>query len=308
MAQTQALSIYLENAETKAFLRNVIVGIFENYQKTGVSARLKSKNANLTKKAGSYEFKRFANSTVQDYGTARAAAKGNKIVAPSITVNLDQNKEIVEEMNFFDADGAFTEDSFQSIVNARKINFELSLADYLDQQFFSAIKTNGTAATSLKDITGEAIADIDLTKSLRKQLETIIGALEKTGKNGTENKYVRGVDRRYMALVLDSQLYGLVRDELNDCYSFAGTTADEIFSGLNGVAVFSSVNLPDGCAYQLVTMDSVAQPVLENGFDFEKIPLSVDYAMEMFFRYGAKVLAPELAIWGALKATTSTEE
>ena len=300
MPNTKALSIYLEDANTQTFLRNVIVGIFENYQKTAISARLKSKNANLSQKAGSYEFKRFANATVRDYGTARKAGFGDKVIAPPVTVNLDQNKEIVEEVNFFDADGSFTNESFQSFVNSRKINFELSLTDYLDSVFFDAIKTQGTAATALKDVSGAALTALDLTKPLRKQLETVIGAVEKTGKNGTENKYVRGVDRRYMVLVLDSQLYGLVKDELNDCYCFAGKTADEVFPGLNGVAVFSSVNLPEGCHYQLVVMDSVAQPTIEKGFDFEKIPLSVDYAMEMFFRYGTKVIAPELAVWGTI--------
>ena len=301
MANTNALSIYLENETTKAFLKNIIVGIFENYHKTALSAKLKSKNANLSKAAGSYEFKRFANATVREYGTARKAGAGDKIIAPPVQVNLDQNKEIVEEVNFFDADGSFTEDSFQSFVQQRKINFELSLTDYLDEQFFATIKSQGTAATTLKDAGGAALTGLDLTKPIRKQLEAVIGALEKTGKNGVENKYVRGVDRRYMALVLDSQVYGLVKDELNDCYCFAGKTADEVFSGLNGVAVFSSVNLPIGCPYQLIVMDSVAQPTIEKGFDFEKIPLSTDYAMEMFFRYGTKVIAPELAIYGTLK-------
>ena len=302
MAQTNALSIYLANGTTQAFLKNTIVGIFENYQKTSISARLKSKNANLSKKAGSYEFKRFANSTVRDYGTARTAGKGDKVIAPPVVVNLDQNKEIVEEVNFFDADGGFSEDSFTEFVNKRKINFELSLADYLDSQFFDAIATQGTAATTLKDASGAAITGLDLTKAIRPQLESVIGAVEKTGKNGVANPYVRGVDRRFMALVLDSQVYGKLRDELNDCYSFAGTTADEVLSGLNGVAVFSSVNLPENCPYQLVVMDSVAQPAYEKGFEFEKIPLSTDYAMEMFFRFGTKVIAPELAIYGSLKA------
>ena len=79
MAMTDALSIYLENGTTKAYLKNVLAGIFENYQKEALSARFKSKNANLNRAAGSYEFKRFANSTVRDYGTARTAGKGVNI-------------------------------------------------------------------------------------------------------------------------------------------------------------------------------------------------------------------------------------
>ena len=122
MAQTQALSIYTTE-DAQAYLKNVIVGIFENLAKTTISGKLKSKNANLSKKAGSYEFKRFANATVRDYGTARAAGKGDKVVAPPVVVNLDKNKEIVEEVNFFDSDGSFTDEAFQQFVNNRKINF-----------------------------------------------------------------------------------------------------------------------------------------------------------------------------------------
>ena len=294
MAMTDALSIYLENGTTKAYLKNVLAGIFGNYQKEALSARLKSKNANLNRAAGSYEFKRFANSTVKDYGTARAAGKGDKIIAPPIVVNLDKNKEIVEEVNFFDADGSFTDEGFKAMVERRKMNFELSVTDFLDMDFFSAAKTGGTAATSL------GVTDLDASKSFKRQIETLVGKFEKTGKNGTENKYVRGIDRRYMALVLDSSLYGLVKDELNDCRNFSQMISDEKFTGINGVACFSSVNLPDGADYVLMTMDSIAQPVLPSGFEFEKIPLSIEYAMEMFFRYGSKVLAPELVLHGKL--------
>jgi hypothetical protein len=293
---TDALSIYLENGTTKAYLKNVLAGIFENYQKEALSARFKSKNANLNRAAGSYEFKRFANSTVRDYGTARTAGKGDKIIAPPITVNLDKNKEIVEEVNFFDADGSFTDEGFKAMVERRKTNFELSVTDFLDLDFFSVAKAGGTAATAL------GVTDLDSTKSFKRQIETLIGKFEKTGKNGTENKYVRGIDRRYMALILDSSLYGLVKDELNDCRNFSQMISDEKFTGINGVACFSSVNLPDGVDYELMTMDSIAQPVLPSGFEFEKIPLSIEYAMEMFFRYGSKVLAPELVLHGKLAA------
>ena len=296
MAMTDALSIYLENGTTKAYLKNVLACIFENYQKEALSARCKSKNANLNRAAGSYEFKRFANSTVRDYGTARTAGKGDKIIAPPITVNLDKNKEIVEEVNFFDADGSFTDEGFKAMVERRKTNFELSVTDFLDLDFFSVAKAGGTAATAL------GVTDLDSTKSFKRQIETLIGKFEKTGKNGTENKYVRGIDRRYMALILDSSLYGLVKDELNDCRNFSQMISDEKFTGINGVACFSSVNLPDGVDYELMTMDSIAQPVLPSGFEFEKIPLSIEYAMEMFFRYGSKVLAPELVLHGKLAA------
>lgn len=65
MPRTEALSIYVSES-TKAELKNKIAGVFENLAKETVSGRLKSKNGALNEKAGSFEFKRFANATVQE--------------------------------------------------------------------------------------------------------------------------------------------------------------------------------------------------------------------------------------------------
>lgn len=285
MALTQALSIY-SSEEAKAYLRNVIVGIFENLGAKTVSARLKSKNANLTQAAGSYEFKRFANATSQEYGTARTAAKGQKIIAPSITVNLDTNREIVEEINLFDGQ-SFTQETFEALVNRRKAAIQLAIERELDRAFFAKIKEQGTAAG----------IDITLTDSIVAQLEDVIVKLVTT-----TNDYVDGVDRENMALIVSPRLYSKLKTELNDVYNFSGTVEEGTFKGINGVAVFEALRLPEGVDYILLTMDSVAQPTLITGVDVEKIPLSNDYAISVFYRYGTKTLATELALYGAIGA------
>lgn len=285
MELTQALSIY-SSEEAKAYLRNVIVGIFENLGAKTVSARLKSKNANLTQAAGSYEFKRFANATSQEYGTARTAAKGQKIIAPSITVNLDTNREIVEEINLFDGQ-SFTQETFEALVNRRKAAIQLAIERELDRAFFANIKTEGTAAG----------IDITLTGSIVAQLEDVIVKLVTT-----TNDYVDGVDRENMALIVSPKLYSKLKTELNDVYNFSGTVEEGTFKGINGVAVFEALRLPESVDYILLTMDSVAQPTLITGVDVEKIPLSNDYAISVFYRYGTKTLAKELALYGAIGA------
>ena len=285
MALTQALSIYSAE-EAKAYLRNVIVGIFENLGAKTVSARLKSKNANLTQAAGSYEFKRFANATSQEYGTARTAAKGQKIIAPSITVNLDTNREIVEEINLFDGQ-SFTQETFEALVNRRKAAIQLAIERELDRAFFANIKTEGTNAG----------IEITLTGSIVSQLEDVIVKLVTT-----TNDYVDGVDRENMALIVSPKLYSKLKTELNDVYNFSGTVEEGTFKGINGVAVFEALRLPEGVDYILLTMDSVAQPTLITGVDVEKIPLSNDYAISVFYRYGTKTLAKELALYGAIGA------
>lgn len=282
MAQTQALSIY-QGAEAKAYLRNVIVGIFENIGKDTLAGRFKSTNANLAEAAGSYEFKRFANATSQAYGTARTAGKGGKIVAPPVIVNLDNDKEIVEELNLFDGQ-SFTQETFEAFVTRRKNAIALAVQRELDRAFFAAAKTGGTNANVAIDLDGDIV----------KQLESVILKLEET-----KNEFVDGVDRELMALVVSPKLYSGLKTELNDVYNFSGTVEEGTFKGINGVATFSSNRLPDGVDYVLLTMDSIAQPVIMTGVDVEKIQLSNDYAVETFFRFGSKVLASELVLYGA---------
>lgn len=283
MSRTAALSIYVD-ASTKADLINKIGGVFENVAKASVSGKLKAKNSATDAKAGSIEFKRFANATSQAYGTARTAGKGQKVVAPAVVVNLDKNKEIVEEVNTFDG-AAFTEEDLQAFLARRQVAIQQSVARDLDREFFAAAKTGGTKGA-------------DVTKTgVREQIGDIIVALETT-----ETDFVDGVEREQMALVCSPALYQLLKNELNDCYNFAGTTADEVFKGLDGVATFSSNRLPAGVDYVLMTMDSIAQPVMMTNADIEKIPLSNEMAVEIFYRYGAKVLAQELVIYGGLTA------
>ena len=285
MAMTEALSIY-QSESAKAYLRNVIVGIFENIGKETLAGRFKSSNANLSQAAGSYEFKRFANATSQTYGTARTAGAGSKVTAVPVVVNMDKTKEVVEEVNSFDAQ-AFTGEDLNAFLARRQVAIQQSVERDLDRDFFNTIKVGGT----------ESAVTINKAKKLVPQFDALISTLETLS-----NNYVDGVDREQMALVLSPELYGLVKSELNDCYNFSGTVADEIFKGINGVATFSSNRLPEGVDYELVVMDSVAQPVMITEATIEKIPLSTEYAVEIFYRHGTKVLAPELAIHGKTTA------
>lgn len=285
MARTQALSIY-QDANTPAELRNIIVGIFENIGKETISGRLKSKNADLSKPAGSYEFKRFANAVAKEYGTARTAHKGDKVIAKPVPVNLDQNKEIVEEVNEFDAT-SFTEEGLQAFLERRKNALKLTVERELDKAFFAEIKTGGTNAGVVIDISGNIV----------EQIEEVFLKLETT-----KNEYVDGVDRENMAFVCSPKLYSKIKTELNDVYNFSGTVEEGTFKGINGVATFSSNRLPDGVDYALVTMDSIAQPVLIKDALVGTWDGSVDMYVATFFRYGTKVLASELALYGSVSA------
>lgn len=282
MARTEALSIYVQDG-VNAELKNTIVGVFENLAKKTVSGRLKSKNGEYNPKTGSLEYKRFANAERKEYGTARTEGKGTKVKAPPVVVNLDRNSEIVEEVNAFDG-ATFTNEDLNGYLARRKVAHAQSVERDLDREFFAAAKTGGTKG---KDITADG--------NIKEQIGEIIVDLETTN-----NEFVDGIEREQMALVCSPALYQKIKNELNDCYNFAGTTADEVFKGLDGVASFSSNRLPTGVDYVLMTMDSIAQPVMLTDAFVEKIPLSNEFAAEIFWRNGTKVLAKELVIYGAL--------
>lgn len=79
------------------------------------------------------EFKRFVNSASKAYGTARAAAKGDKVTAPPTTVNLNQHKEIVEEVAKFDLDTF----GVAGVMQRRADNHVVSMSAELDRAFFA---------------------------------------------------------------------------------------------------------------------------------------------------------------------------
>ena len=107
MARTEALSLLQAvgtTGTTEADLKEIYGIVIDNIQKDTLSSGLKSQAYTGNPAAGSVEFKRFVNSVSKDYGSARSQLKGDAIIAPSITVNLDKHKEIVEEVAKFDLD------------------------------------------------------------------------------------------------------------------------------------------------------------------------------------------------------------
>ena len=99
MARQASLNIAdYTNQETMDNLAEVLDGVIENIQTSAVSEALKNKNGSGDPEGGSVEYKRFANAELKAKGTARTAGKGDKVKAKPVIVNLDDDKEIVEEL------------------------------------------------------------------------------------------------------------------------------------------------------------------------------------------------------------------
>jgi hypothetical protein len=266
MARQDALSIYTDSS-TKDKLAETYGEVIEAVQKGAVSEQIKNKNYSGDPSTGSVEIDRFKNATVNDLGTARTNTKGDKLInSGKVTINVDTDKEIVEELakkdvKLYGLDG---------MAEKRKVNHTKRMIAYLDTEFF---KTAVEEGTELKNVTETSIEDV---------LEALIQSVE-----GTVNDFVDGVDRDMLVLVVKPNVYGKIRNYIDRVDGTEGSA--EYF---HNVKLFSNhrqtkdaICMIDGAVAQLVTTDE---------YDAEKIPLSNDIALELFFSKGTKAVMPDL--------------
>ena len=276
MARVASLAILAAGTDPQAneFLAEEYGKVIENGQKGAISTNMKNRDLSGDPTAGSVEAKRFANATPQAYGTARAAGAGNKLKAKPVTVAIDDDKELVEEMEEKDASLYGVE----GLVQRRGANHTLRMIAYLDTRFFAVAAANAV-------ILNQSAYD-----KVEEELEAIIQECETT-----KNDFVDGVPRSLMHLVLSPKYYGKVRNQLDTQTANANVdTGAEEFKVWHGVKIYSCVNLRTGCDYILLVDGAVAQPVMASPYTVEKIPLSQAYGLELFFHCGTKEVMPDL--------------
>lgn len=280
MARIESLSILLTD-EGNDFLSELYGKTIENVMKSLVSASMKNTDLSGDPTSGSVEAKRFANAQPQDQGTARAAGKGNQVKAKPVVVRIDQDKEIVEEIaekdtKLYGVDG---------LLEKRSANHVVQMQVALDRAFFQVAADNAVEV------------EIDEALPIEEQLETFIQALE-----NTQNDFVDGVPRAMMHLVCGTATYGKIRNNLDKQTRSNVDTGDEEFYTWHGVETKSCIHLPAGVPYLLMATGSVAQPVTASQYKAEKIPLSEDYAVELFYHYGTEAVTPDLIMKPKAKA------
>lgn len=272
MPRITSLNILLEQTG-KDYLSELYGRVIENVMKNLVSAGMKNQDLSGNPASGSVEAKRFVNASSKAYGTARAAGKGDAVKAKPVTVAIDTDREIVEELEQKDV----TLYGVDGVMDRRAVNHVLRMTAELDTAFFAAANTEAT--------------EVNVTASdpIEDQLETVIQACE-----NTKNNFVDGVPRSMMHLVCSTAVYGKIRNALDKMQrSNVDTTAEE-FLAWHGVDTKSCIHLPTGCDYLLIVDGAVAQPVMADQYAAEKIPLSNAYGVELFYHYGTKVVTPDL--------------
>lgn len=285
MPRITALNILLDTTG-KEYLSELYGKTIEGVQKALISGPMKNMDLSGDPVSGTVEAKRFVNATSKAYGTARTAGKGDAVKAKPVTVAIDTDKEIVEELEdkdvrLYGVDG---------VLDRRSANHILRMAAELDNAFFAAAAGSANAL----NMSGYV--------SVSEELEAIIQECETT-----QNDFVDGVPRSMMHLILSPKYYGKVRNDLDKQTNNANVdTSAEEFYAWHGVRTYSCVHLPAGCDYLLMVDGSVAQPVMADQYTAEKIPLSNAYGVELFYHYGTKVVTPDLIFKKGVftKATT----
>lgn len=267
MARQDALNIYIDSTN-KDKLAETYGEVIEAVQKGAISEQIKNKNYSGDPTTGSVEIDRFKNATINDLGTARTGGAGVGLKnTGKVTINVDTDKEIVEEL----AKKDIKLFGLAGMAEKRKVNHAKRMIAYLDTEFFAEAEAEGTEVT----LSGTTIQD---------KLEELILSVETT-----VNDWVDGVDRDMLVLTVKPSVYSALENYIDSVPNSLTGLTDELF---HKVRIYSNhrqtedaICMIDGAVAQLVTTDE---------YDAEKIPLSNDIALELFFSKGTKAVMPDL--------------
>lgn len=274
MARISSLNMLLDSTG-KDYLAEEYGKVIENVAKNTISGALKNQDLSGTPTSGTVEAKRFINAVSKDYGTARAANKGDAVKAKPVTVAINVDKEIVEEIEEKDVSLY----GVDSVVSRRVGNHGKSMTRELERAFFAEAASAGSVLS---------VGDVAVNEKIEKLIQQI---------ETTKNDFVDGVDRDMINIICNTSTYGELRNFLDKDVNNANVnTAAGEFGSFHGVKVYSSVYLPDGVDAIGMVDGAVAQPVLPTVANPEKIQLSNAIGFGIFYSYGTKAVMPDLIV------------
>lgn len=245
--------------------------VIANVQKKCISQALKNTNLSGTPGAGSYECKRFANRTSNEYGTARSGGRGQSVKVTPVVVSIDTDKELVTEVEQKDV----TLSGVDNFVARQADMDEKSMQRELERAFFA---TGVEAATAVTPASGATVAEV--AEALIQSVETV------------SNEFVDGVERDEIAVVCSTAYFGQLRTYM-DTVENGGAEGAQI-GNYHGVKFYSSTYLPAGTKALAMHKGAIAQPVLPTVAPAEKIQLSNAIGFGLFYSYGTKAVEPDL--------------
>ena len=271
MARIQALNM-LNTEGAKAYLAESYGKVVENVQKNTISALIKNKDLSGDPTTGTIIATRLANTTSQNYGTARSGGKGQKVKKAEVIVAIDTDRELINDVEEKDARLG----GVDNLITRKAAMDEKSMARELERAFFNVAATEGTS--------------ISLSKSdIEGKVEELIQAVE-----GTKNDFVDGVERDMIHVILAPSVYGELRNYLDKAPAANVNTGVGEVGTFHGVKVYSSVYLPEKCEMVAMADGAIAQPVTTDLDEADKYPASNCYHFGMFYSYGTKAVAPDV--------------
>jgi len=270
MAKQDTLNIFLTDGVTHDKLAELYNGVIDGVQAKSISELIKNKNYSGDARSGSVEIKRFVNASVNAYGTARTAGAGTKLENQSVIINVDTDKEIVEEIQMKDIELYGVPD----ILRRRQLNHIMRFSADLDTAFFTVVEAAAVEFTPV----GTTI-DAKL-EELIQHLQTI------------QTDFVDGVDREMLVITASPYAFGLLRNYIDTIYGSGMTIRDNEIQMFHKVRILSNFRQTS----DLICMidGAVAQLVNSNVYQPERIPLSNSMAVSLFYSRGTKAVMDDL--------------
>lgn len=280
-----SLSIILQtNASARDTLAEQWGVVLSNYAKGTIAGLYKNTDLSGDPQAGVLHAKRFANATLANYGAARGGSVA-KVRALDVAVNINDNKEVIEEVEEKDLKLYGVE----GLIERRTLNQQGAVSRYFERKFFN----KGFAQGGVVTLAGSNIED---------KLEEVIQKVETVG-----NDFVDGVDRADMVLALRPSVYGKARNHIDAVSNPNILSSVGEFGYFHGVITHSSVYLPETVDYMIFVKGSIAQPIIESIYNPQKIDLSDSTAFGIFLYSGTETVAPDLVFTaGTLKSAKPT--
>jgi hypothetical protein len=283
MAKEKSLNIALYETETNDDLREVLDGVIENIQTSAVSEALKNREGSGDPTSGSVEYKRFVNAELEDKGTARGKLAGAKVIAKPVIVNLDDNKEIIEELQIKDVKLY----GIAGMAEKRKANFSKRVIAYLDRKFFTEAVDGGSQFERGSLTDPKEILDAMIVQA-----------------KSTQSAFIDGIDAEDLAIVLSPTWRKAVKNELDELPN--GTTPSNGAIGMyDSIVAHETHRLPEGVNAIVMLKGAVAEPYFLSEYGAEKVPFDDAIALETFLYCGAKTLVPEAILYDADEVTPS---
>lgn len=276
MAQN-SLNIYTDlSQEELDKLKDVLAGVVENIQVGAVSEAIKNKRGSGDPEGGSITYKRFKNAELKAKGTARRAQKGTPVQDENIIINLNDDKEIVEELQKKDVKLL----GIPALAEKRMANFSKRVKAYLDTKFFATALARGTAYAGESTLPKDIIDDMIVTAKTVK------------------SDYIDGIDAEDLVIVLDATYRKEMKNKLDELPN--GTAPRNGAIGMyDSITVYESNRMGAGVHAFVMLKESVAEPWYLTEYSAEKIPLDDAIALENFLYCGAGALNPEAIFYCA---------